>query len=188
MRQSRIERRIGRPPSCASRPGWSIICWRAIESTDGCRRRCRGPTARERSGSAMKSRKSSRRPCERKQAHFVGQAFLEHRLSDADPGTQNRGMIQAQIEPGHHTRMDVDGQSEDRAPDGRSGDLIDDDQIHNGSAPRSRWRFVRICAPNGRAFGNSWTEYARNAAELTCLRQIGELSSCVSDAWMPARP
>ena len=58
--------------------------------------------------------------------------------------------------------------------------------------PRSRnwWRRRSrhsICAPNGRAFGNSWNEYARNADGLACLRHIGALSGCVSNAWMPAK-
>ncbi|MFK4532041.1 transposase InsO family protein [Bradyrhizobium ottawaense] len=67
MRPVRIERRsIGRPPSCASRPGRSIICWRVIGSTGGCRRCCHARTARGRSGLTMKSRKSLRRPCRRK--------------------------------------------------------------------------------------------------------------------------
>ena len=34
MRQGCIERRsIEPPPSCAFRPGMSIVCWRAIAST-----------------------------------------------------------------------------------------------------------------------------------------------------------
>jgi hypothetical protein len=77
------------------------------------------------------AREAGNRPGKINPAFCKPRALLKHGMSDADPGPKGGWMVQGDIETGHHPRVDIDREGQDRAPDRLAGYFVDDDEIHD---------------------------------------------------------